>query len=84
MSQHAESRRSGPDRGTASEIAAWVYCPEQWRLEYGQQLEPENQKALAAGGRHHASNAIAERLAGGSLGIGRVLVAAALVGLLLL
>src|SRR5262245_60971991 len=29
---------------TASEVAAFVYCPEEWRLEYGLGLEPENRK----------------------------------------
>jgi hypothetical protein len=60
-----------------------VFCPEQWRLEYGLRLEPANQAALDAGTRHHERKAIAERVAGGSIGLGRVLVAVALVILLL-
>ncbi len=28
---------------TATEIACWVYCPEQWRLQYGLGLEPGDQ-----------------------------------------
>ncbi|MGD0042826.1 MAG: hypothetical protein ABSE84_20870 [Isosphaeraceae bacterium] len=64
---------------TAQEIACWAYCPEQWRLQYGLGLEPENRESLAAGDRHHAGKAVAERVAGGSIGIGRALVVAAVV-----
>ena len=40
-------RTDKPDIGqpgmiSASEIACWAYCPEQWRLQYGLGLEPEN------------------------------------------
>ena len=69
---------------TATEIASWVYCPEQWRLEYGLGLEPENRAALAAGTRHHARKAVAERIAGGSITLGRFLAVLAAVVLLLL
>jgi hypothetical protein len=69
---------------TASEIASYVYCAEQWRLEHGLGLPAENRAALAAGTRHHEKNAAAERVAGGWLAIGRLLVLAALVILLLL
>ena len=37
---------------SAAEIAAFVYCPEQWRLEYGLGLEPGNRAELDAGDRH--------------------------------
>jgi hypothetical protein len=67
---------------TATEIAAFVYCPEQWRLEYGLGLEPGNRAATDAGNRHHARKAVAERVAGTSIGLGRVLVVLALLGLL--
>jgi hypothetical protein len=69
---------------TATEIACWLYCPEQWRLQYGLGLEPENRKELAAGEGHHARKAAAERLAGGSIAIGRFLAVAACVVLVLL
>src|SRR4051794_2417013 len=46
---------------TASEIAAFAYCPEQWRLQYGLGLRAENQAALGAGTRHHERKALAER-----------------------
>ena len=68
---------------TASEIASFAYCPEQWRLQYGLGLPAENQTALAAGTRHHARKAAAERIAGLSIILGRLIVAAGLVLLLL-
>ena len=72
-----------PDMISAREIASFAYCPEAWRLEYGLGLEAENRQALAAGDRHHARKAVAERVAGGMLTLGRLLVAAALLVLLL-
>lgn len=77
-------RESGPEMVTAAEVACWAYCPEQWRLEYGQGLEPENQAAMAAGTRHHERKAVAERVAAGSIGLGLFLVVLAVVALLLL
>jgi hypothetical protein len=61
------------DTVTATEIACWVYCPEQWRLQHGLGLEPANRKELAAGTRHHSRKAAAERVAGGAIALGRVL-----------
>ena len=70
---------------TASELACFAYCPEQWRLEYGLELLPANWADLDAGTRHHARNTVAERIAGGLIELGRALmVVAALVLLLLL
>jgi hypothetical protein len=81
------NRRSGGQRPediiSASEIASFVYCPEQWRLEYGLGLPAENQTARNAGTRHHARNAAAERLAGWAIGLGLAIVADALVLLVL-
>jgi len=60
----------GSKRGglvTASEIACYAYCPEQWRLQYGLGLPAENREVLAAGTRHHERKAGAERVAGGLL-----------------
>jgi hypothetical protein len=68
---------------TATEIACWVYCKEQWRLEHGLGLEAENRAALEAGTRHHERKAAVERVAGGSIAIGRLLAALALLALLL-
>ena len=69
---------------SASEIASFVYCPEQFRLEHGLGLEPENRQVLDAGTRHHARKAVAERVAGGAIGLGKtlLLVAAVLLALL--
>ena len=73
------------DTVAATEVACWVYCPEQWRLQYGLGLEPENAEALAAGRGHHARKSVAEWIAGLSITLGRLLIAlAALLGLLLL
>jgi hypothetical protein len=77
-------RGRGSDMVTAAEIAAYVYCPEQWRLQDGLGLEPGNWAALDAGDRHHASKAVAEQIAGGSIELGRFLAAVAAVVLLLL
>jgi hypothetical protein len=80
-----QKRRAGPDElVSATEIACYAYCPEAWRLEYGLGLEPANRAALAAGKRHHARRAVAERVAGGSIMLGRFLVIIAAVALLLL
>jgi hypothetical protein len=76
-------KRARPDDlVTAAEIACWVYCPEQWRLEYGQGLAADNKVARDAGDRHHAGKAVAEQIAGGSISLGRFLAAVAAVVLL--
>jgi hypothetical protein len=67
---------------SATEIACWAYCPEQWRLQYGLELLPANQAALEAGTRHHARKAVAERIAGGLMMLGRAMMAAAILVLL--
>jgi hypothetical protein len=76
-------RQQQDDMITATELACFAYCPEQWRLEYGLGLEPGNRAALDAGTRHHEQKAVAEQVAGGSIGIGRVLVVLAVLVLLL-
>jgi hypothetical protein len=76
-------RGRGSGMVTAAEVAAFVYCPEQWRLQEGLGLAPGNRAALDAGTRHHAGKAVAERIAGGSIGMGRVLIAIAVVVLVL-
>jgi hypothetical protein len=77
-------KRHGPDDLiSAAEIACFAYCPEQWRLQYGQGLPAENQAALDAGTRHHERKAVAERLAGGAIDLGRFLAVLAVVALLL-
>jgi hypothetical protein len=69
---------------SAQELACWAYCPESWRLQYGLGLGPENRQAIAAGNRLHARKAVAERVAGGSIALGRLLAVLAAVALLLL
>lgn len=64
---------------SATEIACWAYCPEQWRLQYGLELLPANRAVLDAGTVHHEQQAVAEHVAGGSIYVGRALVVAALV-----
>jgi hypothetical protein len=53
-------------------------------LQHGLGLPSANQAGLNAGVRHHARKAVAERLAGGSMMLGRVLVVIALLVLVLL
>jgi hypothetical protein len=72
-----------PETVTASEIANWVYCPEAWRLD-ALGMPSGNQPERAAGTRHHAHKATAERIAGGSIAIGRILIVLALLGLAVL
>ena len=76
----------GSDRDlvTASEIGAFVYCKEAWRLQHGLGLEPGNRAAMDAGTQHHEQKAVAERIAGGSIMLGRFLAVLAAVVLLLL
>ena len=68
------------DTVTASEIAAWIYCPEQWRLA-ALGHESANRTVQDAGTAHHAHKATAERVAGGSIALGRILIAVALLAL---
>jgi hypothetical protein len=82
--RHYRRRRRGDDVITAAELACFAYCPEQWRLEYGLGLPPANRAALDAGTRHHERKAVAERIAGGSIMLGRFLAVLAAVVLLLL
>lgn len=69
---------------TAAELSCFAYCPEQWRLQYGQGLPAENQAALDAGTRHHERKAGAERVAGGSIALGRALAVLAILALFVL
>ena len=74
----------GSEMVTASEIAAFVYCPEAWRLEHRLGLEAGNRAAMEAGGRHHERKAAAELVAGGFIGIGRLVAVLAVLALLVL
>jgi hypothetical protein len=48
---------AGRDLVSASEIASYVYCPEQWRLQFGKGHGSENVEALARGARFHRKRA---------------------------
>ena len=80
--QRYRRRRREDDFITATEIACWAYCPEQWRLEYGLELLPANRAALDAGTRHHARKAAAERIAGWLVVLGKAVIVAAILVLL--
>jgi hypothetical protein len=73
----------GDDLVSAAEIGDFVFCPEAWRLRYGLGLEPGNREERAAGDRHHARKAVAERIAGGAISLGWWLVVLAALALLL-
>ncbi len=77
-------RDRGPEMVSASEIGEFVYCPEAWRLEHALRRPAGNQAAGDAGSRHHARKALAERVAGGLIGIGLALIAVPVVLVLLL
>lgn len=79
----AEAMSHGdPDLVTASEIASWAWCPESWRLaSFG--AEPSNRADLARGEARHARKAVFEARSRAALLLGRRLLAAALVLLLL-
>jgi hypothetical protein len=48
-----ERRLGNRDTVSASEIASYVYCPEQWRLHFGEGHETENVASLGRGERFH-------------------------------
>lgn len=80
--QRYRRRRRKDDFVSATELSCWVYCPEQWRLQYGLELLPANRADLDAGTRHHVRKALAERIAGGLIVLGRALMIAAVLVLL--
>ena len=82
--KRAKRRRVDQDLISADELACFAYCPEQWRLQHGLGLPPANRTELEAGTRHHRRKAVAERVAGGSINVGEMLVIAALLILALL
>lgn len=69
---------------SASEVASFAYCPEQWRLEHGLKLDASNEAERRAGTRHHARKAGRERLAGGMFALAQILAVALILGLILL
>lgn len=62
---------------SASEIAAWAWCPESWRLA-ALGHEPGNKAALARGERHHERKAAFEERSRSAISLGWWLLAAAL------
>jgi hypothetical protein len=74
-----------PETVTASDIASFVYCPEQFRLERGLKLPPANQAVLAEGREFHTDLAEAYVVVESSRWpriLGGVLIALALLALL--
>lgn len=64
-------KRTRPDDlVSAAELASFVYCPEQWRLEKALGLAPVNEAELKSGRKHHRRKAAAEHIAGGSIQLG--------------
>ena len=66
---------------SASEIAAWSWCPESWRLGQGLGLKPGNEEQLSQGEQFHVQTAAVERHTGAALKIGLVLLALGLIAL---
>jgi hypothetical protein len=72
--------RHNPDTVTATEIANHVFCAESGRLTLlGHQSA--NGTVQVAGTIHHSRKATAERVAGGSIALGRILIVVALLAL---
>ena len=68
---------------SASEIGSWVSYPEAWRLQ-ALGLQPGNEEALDAGERQHGETAALEVQSGIALSLGRWLIAAAVLVLVVL
>ncbi len=62
---------------SASEIAAWAWCPESWRLN-SLGKTPKNQADLKRGEKHHAKKAAFEERSRSAISLGWWLLAAAL------
>ena len=70
---------------SASEIASFAYCPEQWRLQYGFGHESENVGSLKRGEALHTKTASVEVSSRHAFRMSWVLIGfAALLGLLAL
>ena len=83
MARQSKGKRP-EDLISATEIATFAYCLESWRLQYRLGLESQNQAGFDVGNRHHARKAVAERIAGVAITLGRVLAVLAVLALLLL
>ena len=62
---------------SASEIAAWTWCPESWRLD-ALGHKPANRAVLKRGEKRHALTALFERWSAFAIRLGLWLLAAAL------
>ena len=70
------------DEVSASEIAAWAWCPESWRLQ-SLGHTPSNQAALKEGERFHSRKAVFEERSRSALALGWWLLAGAVLVTLL-
>jgi len=77
MSQN-RYRTSNSGMVSASEIASWAYCPEQWRYQHLGNA-PENADALRRGEAFHAKTVVVETSSRHAIRVGRVLVVLGLV-----
>lgn len=77
--QHNENMKN--ETVTASEIGDYVFCAESARLRHIGH-ESANQPQLERGTADHARAATIERAAGGSIALGRLLLAMAVLGAL--
>jgi hypothetical protein len=68
---------------SATEIASFVYCPEQWRLQHGLGNESENSASLSRGEAFHSKNASLEVRTRKASWVGLVMIALAAVLVLL-
>ena len=66
------------DEVSASEIAAWAWCPESWRLQ-ALGAEPGNKAALKRGTRFHRMTTLFERWSAVAIRLGWWLFGLALV-----
>ncbi len=67
---------------SATELACFAYCPEQWRLDHGLRLLPSNQASRRQGMRHHSVKAVVERIASTVILVGRILAVVALLSVI--
>lgn len=62
----------------ASEIAAWAWCPESWRLD-SLGAEPANRATMVQGEMHHATKAAFEERSRSAISVGWFLLVVSVV-----
>ena len=67
-------RSANSDVVSASEIASYVYCAEQWRLQHGLGQPSQNTESLERGERLHEKTAALEETSRAAIGIGWLLI----------